>query len=186
MAIGFNKITHQWISSESDPTILVNDDWVIDPVFDDREFAMQIGPTYWNFPGDNTISTPTLDAYNILESFDIICKMTNLISAERYRRTSTGGYLVEGYWFNSDDSSRVQQLTLSMIGNGMPDNILWKTMSGAAASMTPALAAQVVQASIISDMLIFGISQSKIQQMKDSKSPGDYNYLAGWPKIYGE
>lgn len=125
----------------------------------------------------------TLDAAIIKDCNDT---MIGLITAERYRRTSTGGYIVAGKWFNSDDSSRIQQLGLVMMGANMPSGIMWKTMDGSFISMTPTLAGQIFQAAAASDMTLFAISQSKISAMLASATPSTYDYLSGWPKIYGE
>lgn len=186
MSTGFNKVTFMWSSTDTDPTIVNDPNWIIDPVFDDEAWANQIGPSYWSFPGGSSITTPTQDAYNALKLTANRAQITALITAERYRRTSTGGYLVNGKWFNSDDSSRIQQIGLMIMGANIPAGIMWKTMDGTFVLMTQTLAVQIFQAAAASDMNFFAICQSKIATMAALPDPTTYDYLSGWPKIYGE
>ncbi len=109
-----------------------------------------------------------------------------LIQAERDRRKTTGGYKVGNYWFHSDDISRIQQLALVMFGTNMPSGIMWKTMSGDFVPMTPTLANQIFQAAAASDIAIFSVAEQKKQEMLASSNPAYYDYLPGWPLIYGE
>ena len=125
----------------------------------------------------------TLDAA-ILQ--DVKDTMTALILTERWRRTSTGAYKVGSSWFHSDDTSRIQQLGLVMMGAGMPAGIMWKTMSGAFVPMTPTLAGQIFQAAAASDMAVFTVAEQKKAAMLASATPETYSYLTGWPLIYGE
>ena len=125
----------------------------------------------------------TLDAA-ILQ--DVKDTMTALILTERWRRTSTGGYKVGSSWFHSDDTSRIQQLGLVMMGAGMPAGIMWKTMSGSFVLMTPTLAGQIFQSAAASDLTLFAVAESKKVAMMALTNPLSYDPLAGWPKIYGE
>ena len=69
-----------------------------------------------------------------------------LHQSERDRRKHDGGYKVGTNWFHSDDTSRIQQIALTIMGANMPANIMWKTMSGSFVLMTPTLAGQIFQA----------------------------------------
>jgi len=109
-----------------------------------------------------------------------------LIQGERDRRTSTGGYKVGDYWFHSDDISRIQQLALTMMGANMPSGVMWKTMSGAFVPMTPTLAGQIFQAAAASDISIFSVAEAKKAEMLATSTPATYDYLSGWPLMYGE
>jgi hypothetical protein len=106
MSTGFNKVTFMWSSTDTDPTIIADSNWIIDPVFDNQAWAMQIGPAYWSFPGGNSITTPTIDAYNALILTQQQAQMTTLIMNERDRRISNVGYAVGANWYNSDPISR--------------------------------------------------------------------------------
>ena len=186
MSVGFNKVTFQWSSTEADPTITSDSNWIIDPVFDNQDWANQIGPAYWSFPGGNSITTPTVDAYNALILTQTQNNLWLQIQAERDRRKLNGGYKVGTYWYHSDNTSRIQQIGLVMMGASMPSNILWKTMSGDFVPMTPTLAGQIFQAAATSDMTLFAIAEAKKTAMLASSTPQTYDYMSGWPKCYGE
>jgi hypothetical protein len=107
------------------------------------------------------------------------------IQEERDRRRS-GGIKVGLNWFHSDDTSRIQQLGLVMFGVNMPSNIMWKTMSGSFVLMTPTLASQIFQASAMSDMVLFAYAEQKKSELLASIDYNTFDYLTGWPAIYGE
>lgn len=111
--------------------------------------------------------------------------MRKLIQAERDRR-KFGGVKVGDNWFHSDDTSRIQQLGLVMMGATMPTTIMWKTLGGSFILMTPTLASQIFQTTASSDMTIFTIAEQHSAAMNATTLPETYNYLTGWPLIYGE
>jgi hypothetical protein len=137
--------------------------------------------------GDPIPDQATLDAWILSQTKT---SMWLLIQGERDRRKSSGGYKVNvsgtDYWFHSDDTSRIQQIALVMFGTNMPTGIMWKTMSGSFVEMTPTLASQIFQAATASDISIFTIAEQKKQEMLASATPGTYDYLSGWPMVYGE
>jgi len=112
------------------------------------------------------------------------------IKNERDRRKLDGGYKINvngtDYWFHSDTTSRIQQIALVMMGANLPQNLNWKTMSGAFVVMTQTLAMQVFMAAATSDAILFGVAEQKRQEMSASQDPASYNSYAGWPAIYGE
>lgn len=112
--------------------------------------------------------------------------MWDLIKVERDRRKNDGGVKVGANWYHSDTSSRIQQLGLVMMGAGLPANLYWKTMSGGFVIMTPTLAMQIFQSVAASDMAIFTVAEQKKAVMIASATPETYDYLSGWPLIYGE
>jgi len=134
----------------------------------------------------NQGNEPTIGSLSPTEKASIQDKMWGLIRDERDRRKSNGGYKVGNYWYHSDDTSRIQQIGLVMLGANMPNNILWKTMSGDFVPMTPTLAGQIFQSAMVSDMTIFAVAEQKKQAMLASNDPASYDYLSGWPKCYGE
>lgn len=107
------------------------------------------------------------------------------IKAERDRR-KTGGVKVGAKWFHSDDGSRIQQMGLVMMGTSIPANLQWKTMDGTFITMTQTLASQVFQAVAASDQAIFGVAEAHRVAMEASADPAAYDYLTGWPAIFGE
>ena len=186
MTRAVNKVTFAWSDTTLDPSIINNPAWIVNPVFLDEEFAMKIGPEFWTFPGGNVINTPSQSDYDAMLLGMTQDGMWNLIQAERDRRKLTGGYKVGNYWFHSDDTSRIQQLALVIMGANMPSGIMWKTMSGAFVPMTPTLAGQIFQAAAASDMTLFAVAEQKKVAMLAAPTPGEYPYMTGWPKIYGE
>lgn len=133
--------------------------------------------------GDQIPSKADLDAWILNHIKD---EMWLLIQAERDRRKLNGGYKVGTNWFHSDTTSRIQQIGLVMMGANMPNNIMWKTMSGDFVLMTPTLAGQIFQAAATSDMTVFAVAEQKKAAMLASATPQTYDYLSGWPQIYGE
>lgn len=107
------------------------------------------------------------------------------IKSERDRRKA-GGVKVGDKWFHSDDGSRIQQMGLVMIGASIPANLQWKTMDGTFITMTQTLASQVFQAVAASDQAIFGVAEAHRVAMEASADPAAYDYLTGWPAIFGE
>lgn len=128
-------------------------------------------------------SESTLDAHMLTIARD---RMWENIKGERDRRTKSGGYKVGSDWYHSDDSSRIQQIALVMMGANLPPNLYWKTMAGSFVLMTQTLANQIFSAAAISDQTIFSIAEQKRQEVEASATPENYDYLTGWPLIYGE
>lgn len=107
------------------------------------------------------------------------------IKAERDRRTLTGGYQANGYWFHSDQLSRDQQLKLKLAGENVP-RVAWKTMTGEFVQMAPELAEAIVLASGDSDIAIFAAAEVHRAAMLASADPAAYDYSQGWPLTYDE
>lgn len=107
------------------------------------------------------------------------------IKAERDRRKDTGGYMVGGKWFHSDDSSRIQQLALYVMGASVPA-VRWKTMDGSFVTMTQALAAQVFAAAAASDQALFEHAEALRAAVNGASDPASVDISAGWPPVFGE
>ena len=90
--------------------------------------------------------------------------------------TENGGCLVQGKWFHTDVKSKQQQMGLAMAGNAIPATLMWKTMDGTFALMTPALAAELFAAQMTREATIFGICEAK---QHDDTPVND-----GWPERY--
>ena len=87
-------------------------------------------------------------------------------------------------WFHSDDSSRIQQLGLVMMGANLPAGVQWKTMSGSFVAMTPTLAGQIFQATAARDMAVFAVAEQHKAGVLAAADPGAYNWQTGWPDSY--
>ena len=107
------------------------------------------------------------------------------IKAERDRRKE-GGTKVGASWFHSDSDSRIQQLGLVIMGAAIPAGLQWKTLDGSFVTMTQTLAGQIFGATAASDQAIFGKAEQHKAAMMASSAPEQYDFLAGWPKIFGE
>lgn len=115
--------------------------------------------------------------------------MWRRIQVERDRRKHDGGYKVGANWYHSDDTSRIQQLALMMMGAGMPAKIMWKTMSNDVVLMSPTLAQQIFQTAAASDMALFAVAEQHRLKMLALGNPESYDFMNGapkWPKIFGE
>ena len=132
--------------------------------------------------GDPIPAKATLDPYLIKVAQNAKWKE---IQAYRDMR-KTMGTPVGSHWFNSDDSSRIQQLGLVMMGASMPPNIQWKMMDGNFITMTPTLAQQIFLAAATQDMTNFAVGERHRQMMLASPNPDTYDFSTGWPKVYGE
>ena len=96
----------------------------------------------------------------------------------------TQGVQVGTNWFHSDDSSRVQQLGLVMMGANLPAGVQWKTMSGTFVTMTPTLAGQIFQATAARDMAVFAVAEQHKAGVWAAADPSAYNWQTGWPASY--
>lgn len=106
------------------------------------------------------------------------------IKAERERRRFAGTN-VGDHWFHSDDSSRIQQLALFVMGAGVPA-VEWKTMSGEFVTMTQTLAAAIFTGVAAKDQALFAHAEALRAQVDAAEDPGAVDILAGWPAVFGE
>lgn len=107
------------------------------------------------------------------------------IKTERDRRKYAGVKVGE-HWFHSDDTSRIQQIALSMMGVAMPAGIQWKTMAGDFVEMSPELANQIFAAVAANDQAIFSVAEQHKQAMQASSEPWLYDFSTGWPQTFEE
>jgi hypothetical protein len=106
------------------------------------------------------------------------------IKAERDRRKVLG-VKVGAHWFHSDDSSRIQQMALMLMGAGIPPGLQWKTLTTTPppvfVTMTQALAAGIFQATAASDAAIFQACEVHRVAMEASATPEAYDFNGNWP-----
>lgn len=106
------------------------------------------------------------------------------IKAERDRRKALG-VKVGDHWYHSDADSRIQQISLFVMGASVPP-IQWKTLTTSPppvfVTMTPALAAGIFQGTAASDAAIFAAAEAHRVAMEASNSPESYDFSAGWPE----
>lgn len=106
------------------------------------------------------------------------------IKRERDRRKYLG-VKVGQHWFHSDDSSRIQQIALAMMGASIPAGLMWKVLTltppPVFVEMTPALAQGIFQATAASDAAIFAAAETHRVAMEAMPDPENYDCTTGWP-----
>jgi hypothetical protein len=180
----FNKVTRRWLSTEDGSELTPSQDWIINPVFEDEAFAMQIGQEFWTFDGA-TVKTPSQAEYDAIMLARIKERRWLQIQDERTRRQAGGVFIsAVNKWFHSDQTSRIQQLGLVMMGASLPNNIQWKTMDGSFITMTPAIAMAIFNGAAVLDMTAFAVAEQHRANMVASPDPANYDFSAGWPAIF--
>lgn len=119
------------------------------------------------------------------ESNDAIkLKLVEKIKVHRDTLTTQGGYKVDTKWYHSDVFSRIQQVSLTIMGNGVPPGLQWKTMDKTFVNMTPAIVQQLFQAAATQDIALFSYAEYLIGQVNASSDPASINIYAGWPETF--
>lgn len=116
-------------------------------------------------------------------------KVWDAIKAMRDQRKAGGVKVKVGAankWFHSDVASRIQQMSLVMMGDGIPADLQWKTMDGSFIAMNQTVAGAVFAAAAASDQAIFAVAEGHRVAMEASADPAAYDYSTGWPAIFGE
>lgn len=184
MANAYNKITRVWVDTIDGSELTPAQDWIVAPVFADETLAMSMDQSLWTFDGVN-INSPSQAEWDVIKLNRARELKWRDIQVERVRRRF-GGVLLAGYWYHSDDTSRIQHLSLTMLGASLPPGIMWKTMSGAFIEMTPTLATQIFTTMLTQEQTIFGVAEYHRGQMMVSADPTNYNFSTSWPAMYGE
>ncbi len=143
-------------------------------------------PAYPNANPDFLAYKDWLTAGGVPEPADPLpaAEVWERIKAERDRRKYLG-VKVGAHWFHSDDASRIQQMSLMLMGQAMPAGIQWKTLTSTPppvfVAMTPALAVAIFNATAASDMAVFAAAEAHRVAMEASDDPGAYDFTSGWP-----
>lgn len=111
-------------------------------------------------------------------------KWREIQAVRDFRRMN--GVKVGTHWFHSDDTSRIQHIGLLLMGAGMPQNIMWKTLTNDFVLMTPQLAQQIFMSVGALDMQIFAVAEGHKRSMMQSANPTTYDFSGGWPQTFGE
>lgn len=121
------------------------------------------------------------------DALPLAAQVWSRIKVERDRRAAMG-VKAGGHWFHSDQKSRTQQLGLVLLGQSIPGGLQWKTLAYTPqpvfVSMTPALAASIVQATAASDTAIFTAAEVHRMAMEATPEPGAYDFTGGWPPSF--
>ena len=105
------------------------------------------------------------------------------IKAERDRRKVLG-VKVGNHWYHSDADSRIQQISLFVMGASVPP-IPWKTLTTTPppvfVKMTQTIAAGIFQNTAASDAAIFAAAETHRIALEASPTPETYDFTGGWP-----
>ena len=105
------------------------------------------------------------------------------IMAERDRRKALG-VKVGDHWYHSDADSRIQQISLFVMGASVPP-IQWKTLTTTPppvfVTMTQTIAAGIFQNTAASDAAIFAAAETHRIALEASPTPETYDFTGGWP-----
>ena len=105
------------------------------------------------------------------------------IMAERDRRKALG-VKVGQHWYHSDADSRIQQISLFVMGASVPP-IPWKTLTTTPPPvfvvMTQTIAAGIFQNTAASDAAIFAAAETHRIALEASPTPETYDFTGGWP-----
>jgi hypothetical protein len=97
-----------------------------------------------------------------------------------------GGVNISGNWFHSDIESRIQFVSLKLMGTNIPADLQWKTMSGDFVLMNKLLANSIFEALINLDINTFANSKEHESLCKLSDDPESYDFSSGWSQTYQE
>ena len=125
--------------------------------------------------------------------------MWDKIQIERTRRKECAFPVDFGgktYYFHGDAESRGQQHGLMagvnhLLATGKPlttvlTTVPWVTKGGTNVTMTGELALAIFQTQMRREGEFFSVARAHKGAMEASAEPWNYDYSAGWPKIYGE
>ena len=105
------------------------------------------------------------------------------IKVERDRRKALG-VKVGAHWYHSDAASRIQQISLFVMGASVPP-IQWKTLTTTPppvfVMMTQSIAAGIFQNTAASDAAIFAAAETHRIALEASPTPETYDFTGGWP-----
>lgn len=111
-------------------------------------------------------------------------RLVEEVKSIRDRKLIKGGFKVNDKWFHSDTFSRSQQLGLTIIGGGLPNNIDWKTMDGTKVRLTPPMIQQLFANAMAQDNTLFAYAEGMIAAIQASPTPEGVDLEAGWPETY--
>ncbi len=112
----------------------------------------------------------------------------NAIKAKRDQLRFQGGIKVGGHWFKSDQTATGEYAALALIAGNLPaDTVIranWRTMDGAAVSMTPALVRQILAAGFAQVAMIDDVAQAHLEAVAASGTPCTYDFSTDWPATF--
>lgn len=102
---------------------------------------------------------------------------------------SEKGFPASGKWWHNDTISRTRILGLMIMllagGGQIPQGVVWKTMSGELITLTSQIVQMMFSGAATQDVWLFAIAEQHRMAMEASTDPFQYDYLPGWPPVYG-
>ncbi|HDP8225512.1 TPA: DUF4376 domain-containing protein [Escherichia coli] len=98
----------------------------------------------------------------------------------------TADYIIIGdYHFHSDASSRIQQMSLTRMGQTkqIPKGLMWQTKNLGLLELTNEIAAQFESITMDHDMRLFANAQrhiAAVEALEDIQAVQEYDYSTGW------
>lgn len=106
------------------------------------------------------------------------------IKDTRSHHTHSGVYIASvDKWFHTDESSRIQYLTLSTLPN-LPSDLNWKTMNNTFVTMTDELLNELTMTLLQKEQADFANAERHRLAMLESDNPLEYDFSDGWSAIY--
>ena len=135
----------------------------------------------YKYENNQLVKLDAPSAYHIWSNFQWVIDEANLANIRKDIWEN-----IKKYWFHSDIYAQSNYTDLLMMGNQIPPNTYWKTMSGVFVTMTQTLAQQILGAKAVQKANTFAKAEQHKAAMQASADPLNYNYTTGWPLIYGE
>ncbi|SUF59289.1 Phage tail fiber assembly [Salmonella enterica] len=113
-------------------------------------------------------------------------KKSKIQEIKNRRDEVTADYIIiDGKHFHSDTNSRIQQLSLTRMGQEkqVPAGLMWQTKNNGLIELTNDIAAQFESVTMDHDMRLFANAQrhiAAIEALEDIQAVIDYDYSSGW------
>ena len=164
----------------------------------DEQWLLRNNACWVNFSAKELITTPPPgDFYELkegewvfnAESYSAALAATKCCvvqAIKTHRDTLTADYIIiDGHHFHSDASSRIQQLSLTKMGQAqqVPPGLMWQTKNHGLIELTNETAAQFETVTLEHDMRLFANAQrhiAAVEALEDIQAVLDYDYTPGW------
>ncbi|WP_194207257.1 DUF4376 domain-containing protein [Superficieibacter sp. 1612_C1] len=113
-------------------------------------------------------------------------KKSKIQQIKTHRNEVTADYIIiDGNHFHSDANSRIQQLSLTRMGQAkqIPEGLMWQTKNNGLIALTNDIAAQFESVTMDHDMRLFANAQQHIaavEALEDIQAVMEYDYSTGW------
>ncbi|EAZ0167525.1 TPA_asm: DUF4376 domain-containing protein [Salmonella enterica subsp. salamae serovar 42:z:1,5] len=113
-------------------------------------------------------------------------KKAKIQQIKAHRDGVTADYIIiDGNHFHSDANSRIQQLSLTRMGQAkqVPAGLMWQTKNNGLIELTNDIAAQFESVTMDHDMCLFANAQrhiAAVEALEDIQAAIDYDYSSGW------